>query len=75
MFFASRYNDGYATKMETGKFNENKKYVVTGFYEYENGDKLYRIHYTADENGYHPKVTIIMLQLPMIIEIVSIYWL
>lgn len=49
---------------QAGKLKDDKTFVVQGSYSYTGADgRRYRVRYTADEFGYHPK-TELEIDLP-----------
>ncbi|KAL0892194.1 hypothetical protein ABMA27_015382 [Loxostege sticticalis] len=58
------YSDGLYSKDETGKLGDEGILIVKGEYRYVLDDKEYVVTYTADKDGYHPKVTISDYTLP-----------
>ncbi|KAL0840395.1 hypothetical protein ABMA28_015652 [Loxostege sticticalis] len=61
--YAYMYHDGLSSKDETGKLDSEGNSVVTGQYRYVLGDKEYVVTYTADKDGFHPKITILEYEL------------
>lgn len=63
--YIPRYATANGIEVESiGKLKDNKTYVVSGSYSYTGADgRRYRVRYTADEFGYHPK-TELELDIP-----------
>nr|XP_053602831.1 larval cuticle protein 65Ab1-like [Plodia interpunctella] len=57
-------DDGTIMENREGKIDENGDQVVTGSYTFLVDDSQYTVTYTADKNGYHPKITITKFQVP-----------
>ncbi|KAL0840393.1 hypothetical protein ABMA28_015650 [Loxostege sticticalis] len=55
--YSYMYSDGLYSKEETGKLDSEGNPVVSGQFRYVVGDKEYVVTYTADKDGFHPKVT------------------
>ncbi|KAL0840394.1 hypothetical protein ABMA28_015651 [Loxostege sticticalis] len=56
--YAYSYSDGFLRQIETGKLDSEGSFVVTGQYRYVLFEKEYVVTYTADKDGFHPKLTI-----------------
>lgn len=54
-FFRLETENGISIS-QVGKLKDEKTFVVSGSYSYTGADgKRYRVRYTADEKGFHPK--------------------
>ncbi|KAL0840398.1 hypothetical protein ABMA28_015655 [Loxostege sticticalis] len=56
--YAYSYGASGSVKLEARKLDSNGDPLVIGIYRYVLGKKQYVVTYTADKNGYHPKVNI-----------------
>ncbi|CAH0407733.1 unnamed protein product [Chilo suppressalis] len=62
--FNFRTSDNIARE-ESGGFDKDGNYVVTGYYEYVNElGQMYFIQYTADKDGYHPLLPVEVIPSP-----------